>query len=71
VHVFNWHTLFYLSLHLVGGFFCLASMLGIPGNLEDSHPSVKKLNPCHRRAVAIGLERNPHPVGQFPIGFLF
>ncbi|MDF2456859.1 MAG: hypothetical protein K0R51_2852 [Cytophagaceae bacterium] len=44
MHIFEWHNLIYLFLHLIAGLCLLVSVLGIPGNLEDTNPSVKKIS---------------------------
>lgn len=43
MHIFQWHNLIYLILHLIAGFCLLASALGIPGDMEDNNPRTKKI----------------------------
>jgi hypothetical protein len=44
MHHFDWPIILFLSFHLIGGFFVLASILGIPGQLEETRSSVKRLS---------------------------
>jgi len=44
MHIFDWHNLIYLFLHMIAGLCLLVSVLGIPGNLDDTNPRVKKIS---------------------------
>ena len=36
MHIFNGENLLYLSFHAIGFLFCFISVLGIPGNIDET-----------------------------------
>lgn len=44
MHLLEWPIILYLSFHLIGGFFVLGSVLGIPGQLDETRPLVRRLS---------------------------
>lgn len=41
--LFSLNTLFYYGIHSLGFFLCMASMFGIPGQMENTNPKALKI----------------------------
>ncbi len=59
MHLIEWNILFYLSFHVIGGLLAMASALGIPGNMDDTKPLVKKLSTLFNILLNLGWSGIP------------
>lgn len=59
MHLIEWNILFYLSFHVIGGLLAMASALGIPGDIDDSKPLVKKVSTLFNVLLNLGWSGIP------------
>ncbi|HEY8934665.1 MAG TPA: hypothetical protein VIM65_05570 [Cyclobacteriaceae bacterium] len=54
MHLFKLNTLLYLSFHAIGFLFCMFSMLGVPGNLDEEKSETKLLLKLINALIILG-----------------
>ncbi|HTJ51706.1 MAG TPA: hypothetical protein VL443_19740 [Cyclobacteriaceae bacterium] len=54
MHLFKLNILLYLSFHAIGFLFCLFSILGIPGNIDEGRSETKLLLKLINALIILG-----------------
>ena len=54
MHLFKLNTLLYLSFHAIGFLFCMFSILGIPGNIDEERSETKLLLKLINALIILG-----------------